>query len=666
MKADGPTLDDAVSLYEAGNFAASANLFATLREGASRDPDLMRLHGLSLVRQGEISSGLGLLASACAADPAAALAHMHHGIGLLLAGQPGRAAARFRRATTLAPDEPAGWTNFASALLALSQPKAARAAARRALALAPHDPAALRALGCGHAAIGDLAAASDALSEVVRVAPGYADAWIDLGLVFARHGAMDDATHCMQRAMALAPGNGAAVANEAAISILRGDYEQAIEQLRALLERDPACLAARLNLANALLLDSDAEGALALLEGPPPRGREGAHWQAHRALALLMVQRDAEAAQLLDAIPAPYGDAEILILSRRLNLADRAGQADVAEGLAGQVATLAEQEGASIYEHRVLAEFDLARHHARAGRRHDAFGHWQRGHSLLKRVQPFSREQHLAFIETAIETFDVGRLRTCATNLDAAPVFIVGLPRSGTTLCEHILAAHAQVHGCGERLALHRAITDVAGPPLQALTIRHLAELDSPALTILAQRFLADLHAEAPAATLLTDKMPGNALHLGFIATLLPRARIILCQRDPRDIGLSIFQLRFFGYHPYAHDLADLGWYIAEHTRLMEHWKQVLPGSLMEVALTDWVGDFSGTLARVLSFLDLPFDSACEAFHQSDRRVRTASAAQVRHPVNARGIGRWKAYAAELAPMLEELAQARLLDANPA
>ena len=133
--------------------------------------------------------------------------------------------------------------------------------------------------------------------------------------------------------------------------------------------------------------------------------------------------------------------------------------------------------------------------------------------------------------------------------------------------------------------------------------------------------------------------MPGNALLLGFIATLLPGARIILCRRDPRDVALSIFQLRFFGHHPYAHNPADLGWYIGQHERLMRHWQQVLPLPVLEVALSDWVEDFHATLARVLAFLDLPHDPACERFYEQDRTVRTASAWQVRQPINARGIG---------------------------
>jgi hypothetical protein len=136
--------------------------------------------------------------------------------------------------------------------------------------------------------------------------------------------------------------------------------------------------------------------------------------------------------------------------------------------------------------------------------------------------------------------------------------------------------------------------------------------------------------------------MPGNFNYLGLVALMLPGAKIIYCARDPRDIGLSIFTFRFYGYHPYAHDLADLGWYIAQHERLMAHWRAVLPNPMMTVRLEDWVGDFCGTLRRVLEFLDLPYDPACERFYEQDSRVRTVSRVQVRQPVNARGLGRWR------------------------
>jgi tetratricopeptide (TPR) repeat protein len=653
--------------YQAGEPAVAALLFAAVLAVVPDDPDVLRLRGLALARAGDATAALPLLARANRLAPHNTLATLHHGIGLLEAGQPARAAARFRRATMLDPTSAAPWINFAAALLALGRPPAARAAARRAMRLAPHAAEPLLMLGRGEAAAGDFAAARVAFAEAVRRDPAQVEGWIDLALVQCRLGDIGAAMTAMQKALAARPGHSAAEANLAAFEILRGDQEAALARLRAVLARDPGCVPARLNLANALLLDQEAEPALALLAGPPPAGREGAHWRAHRALALILLRRADAAARDLDAIPAPWGDAELLILGRRLRLAAGSGDAPAADDLAERAEALAGQAGSALYEHRVTTHFELARFHHQQGRRERAFALWTRGHHLMQHVQPFSRARHAAFVTAGIEAYDAARLRDgpCADNDDPAPVFIVGLPRSGTSLTEQIIAAHAQVHGAAERPAVHRLLTRLGGEPLEAGAVRRLATLDAAVLTTAARDFLTDLHAEAPAARLITDKMPANALHLGAIATLLPRARVILCRRDPRDVGLSIFQLRFFGYHPYAHDLADLGWYIGQHERLMRHWRAVLPLPMLEIELADWVTDFAGTLARVLDFLGLPYDPACEHFHRSRRRVRTASAAQIREPINARGLGRWRAFAEPLAPMIAELADAGLLPQAP-
>ena len=152
-------------------------------------------------------------------------------------------------------------------------------------------------------------------------------------------------------------------------------------------------------------------------------------------------------------------------------------------------------------------------------------------------------------------------------------------------------------------------------------------------------------------------------MHGDQFGLLLPGAKIIYCVRDPRDIGLSIFTFRFHGVHGYAHDLADLGWYIAQHERLMTHWKTALPNQIMTVRLSDWVDDFDGTLARLLAHVDLPPDPNCTRFYESDSRVKTVSRVQVRQPINSRGLGRWPAYANELEPLIAELARAGSLDA---
>jgi hypothetical protein len=235
------------------------------------------------------------------------------------------------------------------------------------------------------------------------------------------------------------------------------------------------------------------------------------------------------------------------------------------------------------------------------------------------------------------------------------------MPRSGTTLVEQILAAHRDVHGAGERTALAQAFATLGGPAGDASSVGRVAELDSEDLNRAAASYLATLRELAPGATRILDKMPGNFLYLGLVGLMLPAAKIIHCARDPRDIGLSIFTFRFHGAHGYAHDLGDLGWYIGQHDRLMAHWKSVLPNPILTVRLSDWVSDFDGTLASVLDHLELAPDASCARFYESESRVRTVSRAQVRQPVNARGLGRWMQYATELKPLISELERAGCL-----
>jgi hypothetical protein len=223
------------------------------------------------------------------------------------------------------------------------------------------------------------------------------------------------------------------------------------------------------------------------------------------------------------------------------------------------------------------------------------------------------------------------------------------------------LAAHAQVHGAGERAALSQAFHQLgggAGP----VSVERIAALDPPACRRAGEAYLSDLHALAPGADRIIDKMPANYLNLGLVGLMLPGARIIHCVRDPRDIGLSIFTFRFHGVHGYAHDLGDLGWTIGQQARLMAHWRDVLPNPVLTVRLSDWIDDFDATLARVLTHLGLPPDPNCARFYEGESRVRTVSRAQVRQPINAKGLGRWRAYARDLEPLIAALTEADALD----
>ena len=313
-------------------------------------------------------------------------------------------------------------------------------------------------------------------------------------------------------------------------------------------------------------------------------------------------------------------------------------------------------------EHRIKAHYDLARFWSSQDDHPEAFAQWAAAHALLKPLQPFSRETHSALVEANLASFTRARFTNGerAQNTDRTPIFIVGMPRSGTALIEQILAAHPQVHGAGERSALGNTAFRLAGANN---AVERLAKLDTARLDAAASAYLDDLHALAPEKTRIVDKMPCNYQHLGLVGLMLPGAKIVHCTRDPRDTGLSIFSFRFQRLHGYAHDLADLGWTIAKQERLMAHFKDALADRILTVNLSDWVEDLDGTLARVLAHVDLPHDAACTRFYEGGHSGKTGKHVRARRPVDARGLGGWRSYEAELQPLIAELDRAGCLEA---
>ena len=526
-------------------------------------------------------------------------------------------------------------------------------AARAACAAEPQAPAPHYAAGEALAALGRHAEAAAAFLEALKRAPAWADAWVNLGLTRYRLGAVQEAKRAMREALRHAPNHAAAAANLGALMRISGESEAGEKLLQENLDHAPDNYAARLNMAAELLQVDRGTEALALLDGAPALPADAGAlraWRLARSLALLQLRRQDEAREELDALvaagPVPREIAP-LWLWRRVLLA---GDEDEARALAAEMeAAIAAMGPNALPEHRLMSHYDLARFWSARGENARAFGHWNSGHAILRPSQPFSRSAARDFIDAQIAVFDKARFSgQRATNADPAPVFIVGMPRSGTTLCEQIIAAHAQVHGAGERTALQDAFQRFGGAEA-------ISRLGAPELDAAAADYLAALHQLAPAKTRIVDKMPGNELYLGLAGLMLPGAKIIHCVRDPRDIGLSIWSYRFFGEHHYAHDLADLGWTIAARWRLMRHWRAALPNPILTIALSDWIEDFDATLTRALDHLGLPPDENCARFYEIDRQVRTASRAQVQQPINARGLGRWRPYAEHLAPLIAEL-----------
>jgi tetratricopeptide (TPR) repeat protein len=643
------TATKAATAYAQGDYEKAAKLLSSLPE----TPDNLRQLGMARLRAGDRRAALRLLARAATAAPDNPLCALHYGLALQEDGQFQAACAEYRRATKRDPLDPAPWINLSTSLLALNDTQGAITAARHGRLRAPKLAAAHYTLGNAYLAAGQVAAAGSAFRAATRLAPDFADAWVNTGVAAYRGGDIYAAKAAMRQALRVAPLHYAAAANLGSFMRLTGEVEAGEALLMQMVQNFPNAFAARVNLAAEYLQEDRATEALALLEGDvPPEMVQ--HVGLQRALAFIKLGRLPEALELIDSL-GPVPAALEPLKQWRLVLAYSAqGRAEEAQTAAAAMAE-ALKSPAILPEHRIMAHYDLAKFFSQTNNATLAFVHWQAGHDLLAKIQPFSRTAHKAFVDTTIEVFSAERFAAArAQNNDETPVFVVGMPRSGTTLTEQILAAHAQVFGAGERAALAQTFYNL-GQGQDAAAASRIAALDENTLTAGADSYLAELHALDPQAARIVDKMPGNFLFLGLVGLLMPGARIISCLRDPRDIGMSIFTFRFYGTHPYAHNLSDLGWYMGEKQRLMDHWKKVLPNPILEVNLSDWVDDFPGTLTRMLDFLGLPYDAACEAFHEVDRRVRTVSRAQVREKVNARGLGRWKQYAEQLQPLVTAL-----------
>jgi tetratricopeptide (TPR) repeat protein len=242
------------------------------------------------------------------------------------------------------------------------------------------------------------------------------------------------------------------------------------------------------------------------------------------------------------------------------------------------------------------------------------------------------------------------------------PVFIIGMPRSGTTLLEHILHAHPDVAGIGEDMKMTELLQEYSWLPdihNVPYPLRHPASRAYLSPQAIAQEYLSFMKKSGNDAPRIVSKSIGNRLWAGMIGTLFPRARFIHIHRDPVDTCLSCFTTNFIGNaQGYTYDLAELGAHYIAHEKLAAHWASVMPGRVLSVAYEDIVADTEGQARRIIDFLGLPWNDSCLEFHKVDKAVSTASAQQVRQPIYTKSIGRWKTYERHLGPLLDALKQA--------
>ena len=476
-----------------------------------------------------------------------------------------------------------------------------------ALGLGPERSEIPLALANVLTASGRAAEAIPLFLHVLTARPTAGEALVNLGVAYYQTGRFVDAVETGCAAL-VAGIDTASLRNNLGNALKQlGRHDEALVHLRAAAQIDPANAKIWMNLGNvALEAGASAEAALAYGRAVWQSPEDPSH---HRALA--SVHR--------------YGDGDLHLT--------------VMERLA------AEQPSVDLH-------FALGKAYDDLGRHDSAFYHWTEGNALARAGMSYDEAGTMALFDMMENQMTAAMIERHAGQgcPSAVPVFVVGMPRSGTSLVEQILSCIPGVEGLGERFDFREAFDKSGAIPEENAMGHWLAGLG--------QSYVDSVVRDAPGAAHVVDKLPANFFHAGLIHLALPQAKIVHVQRDPIDTCLSCYSLRFTGEQAFAYDLGELGRYWRRYDRLMAHWRRVLPASaFIEIRYEGLIEDFQTHARRLVERCGLEWSERCMTFHQTPRVVKTASAAQVRQPLYRGSMGRAQAYAPYLGPLMTALGE---------
>lgn len=573
-------------------------------------PSQADINGLTLLlnqkKYEDVLQHAGLLAERF---PAAAVLQTLLGAALAGLGHPDRAIAHYVNAIEIDSGSADAYNNLAAALLELGRYEEAAGSLARALKIKPDFAIAHNNMGNALRRLGRPEEAITSFETALQLAPTYAEAHNNLGITLSDLGMLKEAVESFSNALTIE--SGFVVAHNNLGTALRefGKVDEAVECFENAVRLAPDFAEAYNNMGNALSDLGRRDEAIASFQRALELNPDFAG--AHRNLSLIAKYRP--------------GDAQ---LQRMLDLVEKD--------------SLGEQD-------RMQLCFAL-------GKAQEDLGEWDKAFSYFAEANRIAKAGSEYSITDDEDAFSQLRSWFPAeiTALDAAaedaitPVFIVGMPRSGTTLVEQILASHSRVHAAGELSLLERSLrsgakADIPDPLSQLASIRE---------TYLAG--LADIGVSEP---YVTDKMPLNFRWIGFICTAMPGARIVHVERDPRATCWSIFKHHFPSHgHGFANDLRDLAGYYALYRKLMRFWRERFPEAIYDLNYESLTENQEDETRRLLDYVGLPFEDACLEFHDTQRAVQSSSSGQVRQPMYRGSSEAWRNYSEHLGPLIEALA----------
>ncbi len=606
------SLAEAVAAHKSGDLARAERIYRGILKRERQNFDANNLLGTLCCQQERFSDGLPFL----------------------------------ERAVKLKPQSTGALVNLGHALAGMGRYEEAESAYRKALSQEPAELPACRALARLLMRSNRTVEAETLLREAIRYLPGNADLLAELGELQAAVSKVEPAIESLRQALSLAPRHAKALRQLAICRAAVGNYIDSIPVLESI----PADADVLLALARAYRVAQRPDEALKAIQRLETISPDRLDAKIVRANLLSDVGRDDEANGAFRSLLSSPGVAPEAFYGLAL-----AGAIETGSNEEARLMQLAESPPAES-EARRLIHFAAGHVRDRNGDHDGAFASYDAAHQAD--AVKFDAGSYLRFVDHTIAVFDKTFVKSLARHGsgDRRPVFIVGMPRSGTSLVEQIISAHPAACGAGELEEIRYIARSLGFSHSNPSRFTQQMTVASPIqIAGSAAFYLKALDQRVGDAQRVTDKMPHNFELLGLIGILFPRSHIVHCQRDPLDTCVSIYSHNLGQAHGYANDLATLGTYYRSYQRLMDHWRAVLDSQILSVSYEELVNSPEREVARLLEFLELPWDDRCLNFHKSERAVTTFSRQQVRQPIYCSSIGRWKRYARHLGKLTDAL-----------
>ncbi|MEH6549865.1 MAG: sulfotransferase [Pseudomonadales bacterium] len=618
------------------------------------EPNSLLIKAIALRELGMQGEALGLITSLCDERPDFALAQHELGVTLYRQQDITGAIASLSRAVKLEASLNPAWNLLHELYLAINEPEKAQEAQNHVLMNSTRHPMLVEAVD----AFGQkkMAIAERLCRNYLQEFPDDVSAMRLLADVGIQRGSYDDAEELLARCLELAPDFNLARHNYAHALSRREKFDEALHQISILEHKAPGQLSHQTLKASIFARKGDMQEALILYANLVQKIQNQPSLYTSYGHALRTAGQQSQAIDVyrkaIDIDPK-FGEAY-------WNLADLKTFRFTDQDIEAMETAL--HDTTVELTHRFHLHFAVGKALEDRQEYRRSFGHYQLGNEVKRRIERYDADETSSNADRNIATCtqEFFAARKDWGEVEPAPIFIVGLPRSGSTLLEQILASHSQVDGTKELIyiiAMARQMSERHNKKSPSKYPQALLDLSQEQVIALGKKYLAQAAGQRGDAPFFIDKMPNNFQHIGLIQLILPNAKIIDARRHPAAACFSGFKQLFAQGQSFTYGLSDIGRYYSDYVRLMDHWHTVQPGKILQVNYEEVVVDLETQVRRILDFCQLPFEENCIEFHRNERAVRTASSEQVRQPIYRSGLEAWRPFDSYLGPLKDAVGE---------